>query len=459
MFLSHFGLSVNPFGLSPRLDFLFKSNAFEESMAHLVYGLDNSEAIVMITGSIGTGKTMAIQSFLNSLDQSFTFALVTNTKVNSLELLKLILEDLDVSFPPSSDKSDVLILFKDFLISESKAGRKVLIVIDEAQNLEREVLEEIRLLTNLGQGEGQPVQLILLGQPELSANINAEGLAQLRQRIRVHYNLDTLTREELEGYINHRMSVAGCSRSAFSKQALDQIFAFSNGVPRLVNSLAGNGLLSAFVAGRQMVADEDIDPEELMGVKDVSQPLTNSENLVYSSPKPTRNSNKKSTIIWALIFILLIGGSWVIYQYDVLNKVFDRDLQKSEKEVHPAVVEKETNSIAEYQSEDVIAEQDGLASNTPNANENVKVDEQFEVHIASFQSLNRAHALIFQISPIITKAYTREQVVGGVVWHRVYLGPFANQEDAEEWVGKVLAVQPIEYYTIGEIPEGKKSAG
>lgn len=273
MFQAHFGLKTNPFGLSPRLDFLYRSSTFQESMAHLLYGLEHGEAIVMITGQIGTGKTTAIQSFLTDLGLAYSTALITNTRVNSLELLKLILEDLGVSFASGIDKSDALILFKDFLLAESRAGRRVIIVVDEAQNLEPDVLEEIRLLTNLGQGDSQPVQLVLLGQPELLDRVNSEGLAQLRQRIRVHYKLDTLSRAELSEYVSHRMMAAGGQADVFSDEALDRIWEFSNGIPRLVNSLASNGLLSAFVSDRFIVQAVDIDPSELMGAQDIEKPV------------------------------------------------------------------------------------------------------------------------------------------------------------------------------------------
>lgn len=269
MYLEHFGLRVNPFGISPRLDFLFKSGAFEEGMAHLMYGLENSEAIVMITGAIGTGKTMAVQSFLSYLGDRYLSALVTNTCVDGRELLKLILDDLDRAQPPGADKSDLLIAFKQFLIGAGRDGRKIIVVIDEAQNLSREVLEEVRLLTNMGQGEAQPVQIILVGQPELEATVNRADLAQLRQRIRVHCRLTPLTREELGGYVGHRLQVAGGEADVFSRPALDVIFSRSGGVPRVVNTLCDQALLSAFVAGRSRVEAADVPDEAALPVDPV----------------------------------------------------------------------------------------------------------------------------------------------------------------------------------------------
>jgi len=286
MYLEHFGLGVNPFSLSPKLDFLYKSGTFEESMAHLVYGLDNHEAIVLITGPIGTGKTMALQSFLTNLGPRFEFALITNTRVTSIELLKLILEDLDVKWPLGVDKSDLLILFKEFLQAASREGKMVLIVVDEAQNLAPDVLEEIRLLTNLGQGEAQPVQIILVGQPELEETVNRPDLAQIRQRIRVHYSLDPLSRQETEEYINHRMGVAGCSRQVFTSGAIDRIFRGSHGVPRLVNTLAGEALLSAFVEEHKMVQPGDVEEDQSLSfaTRPAPTPIAAPQNPVTPPP-------------------------------------------------------------------------------------------------------------------------------------------------------------------------------
>jgi type II secretory pathway predicted ATPase ExeA/cell division protein FtsN len=261
MYLEHFGLTSRPFGISPRLDFLYKSSAFEESVAHLIYGLNNSEAIVMITGAIGTGKTMAIQSFLSHLGERYVSALITNTSVDSKELLKLILDDLGSPVAAGADKSDLLIAFKSFVMAASRQGQRVVVVIDEAQNLDREVLEEIRQLTNLGQGQDQPVQIILVGQPELEMSMERPDLAQLKQRIRVHYKLAPLSRQELQEYVDHRMTVAGGAAKVFSSSALDRIFELSVGVPRVINTLCNDALLSAYVAGRHRVEAKDLDEQ------------------------------------------------------------------------------------------------------------------------------------------------------------------------------------------------------
>lgn len=284
MYLEHFGMRVNPFGISPRLDFLYKSRAFEEGMSHLVYGLENNEAIVMITGAIGTGKTMAVQSFMSRLGDRYRSALITNTSVDGRELLKLILDDLECPQPAQADKSDLLIAFKQVLIAAGKQGKRIIVVIDEAQNLSRAVLEEVRLLTNLGQGEEQPVQIILVGQPELEAAVNRPDLEQLRQRIRVHCRLAPLTRGELGEYVDHRVQVAGGNPGLFGRPVLDSIYKRSNGVPRVVNTLCEQALLAAYVAGRNHVEPADLDSEE--SVSRQAEPLAAEMPFASSRPSP-----------------------------------------------------------------------------------------------------------------------------------------------------------------------------
>jgi len=341
MYLEHFGMRVNPFGISPRLDFLYKSRAFEEGMSHLVYGLENNEAIVMITGAIGTGKTMAVQSFMSRLGDRYRSALITNTSVDGRELLKLILDDLDCPLPSQADKSDLLIAFKQYLIAAGKQDQRIIVVIDEAQNLSRAVLEEVRLLTNLGQGEEQPVQIILVGQPELEAAVNGPDLEQLRQRIRVHCRLAPLTRDELSEYVDHRVQVAGGKPGVFGRPVLDAIYQRSGGVPRIVNTLCEQALLAAYVAGRNHVQPADLDNDEAGSrqteppAADVAVSGSGASSPTYAVPErmaerrsakpPERQSRRRSernpgpkshrgaaylTAAAIMVSILLIGWKW-----------------------------------------------------------------------------------------------------------------------------------------------------
>jgi type II secretory pathway predicted ATPase ExeA/cell division septation protein DedD len=263
MYLDHFGLRTDPFPLYPSLKFVFMSSPFEETMAHLAYGLEYEEDIILISGPIGTGKTLAVQSLLANLSKLYRTAFVNVTQLDFGELLKLVLADLGAPASGAVDRGDLLVSLKEQVRLAQARGHKILIVVDEAQNLALETLEGLRMLTNLGQPEGQALQLVLVGQPDIERKIALPQLAQLRQRIRVHYRLETLDRKELEAYIAFRLKVAGVEKSFFKPRAIDLIHRASSGVPRLVNILCSRAMLSAFVAGRHEVEVEHIDLDDL----------------------------------------------------------------------------------------------------------------------------------------------------------------------------------------------------
>ena len=293
MYLNHFGLRTDPFPLYPSLKFVYASTAFEEAMAHMAYGLEQNEDIVLITGPIGTGKTLAVQNLLTKVDKLYRTALINVTQVDFPELLKLILSDLGAPVAGRVDRADLVAALKAQVRQAQAAGGRLLVVIDEAQNLSPETLEGVRLLTNLGQADGPALQLILSGQPDLERKVNLPQLAQLRQRIRVHYRLETLTRKELDAYVAHRLRVAGCDRQVFRPKALDLIFAASAGVPRLVNILAGRALLAAFVGGKGGVEAEHVDLQDLppaVGVMPVAPAATGPATMAPPPPSPAEAS-------------------------------------------------------------------------------------------------------------------------------------------------------------------------
>ncbi len=263
MYLDHFGLYTAPFSLVPHLRFLYLSASFEETMAHLLYGLDGGEDIILITGEIGSGKTLALHNLACNIKGQYEVVVVNTTQVNFNELLKLVLSDQGFTLAAGLDRADLLTLLKQHLESLNRAGKRLLLVIDEAQNLDVATLEGVRLLTNLGPVTDQLLQLILAGQPGLRKKINLPELAQVRQRIRVHYHLGSLSARETSEYIEHRLKVAGCEKSLFSRSALELIHRRSFGVPRLVNTLADQALLAAYVDGVKTVQDKHIPDDNL----------------------------------------------------------------------------------------------------------------------------------------------------------------------------------------------------
>ena len=264
MYHEYFGFFTSPFSLSPHLQFLFRSSAFQETMAHLVYGLEGGEDIILITGEIGTGKTLALYNLTQHVSRTYQTALINVTQLDFRELLKLLMTDLEVVVPAPADRADLLSALKAELVAIMRRGQRLLLIIDEAQNLDDATLEGVRLLTNLGPPEQQALQVVLSGQPGLRTKINSPHLAQVRQRIRVHYHLEKLGYKETSEYISHRVKVAGCERNLFHKDAIDRIHELSSGIPRLVNVLADRALLAVYVSGDHMVGLEHVEMDETL---------------------------------------------------------------------------------------------------------------------------------------------------------------------------------------------------
>ncbi len=263
MYLEHFGLSASPFMLGPETRFAYSSTAYGETMAHLLYGLEGGEEIVLITGEIGTGKTLALHCLIENLNPLYRIAFINVTDLNFNEFLKLVLAELDLEIAGGADRADLLTALRRELVASRSRAAKILLIVDEAQNLEMQILEDLRMLTNLAQPGAQALQIVFSGQPSLAAKIDHPELAQLKQRIRVRYELEPLSRDEIADYITHRMQVAGASLDPFARSAVDRIFVLSGGIPRLVNFLADGALLSAFVSGRSKVTAEDVEDRDL----------------------------------------------------------------------------------------------------------------------------------------------------------------------------------------------------
>ncbi|MDY0111045.1 MAG: AAA family ATPase [Candidatus Krumholzibacteria bacterium] len=263
MYQAHFGLHSDPFAMGPNLRFLFRSHAHAETMAHLGYGLEQGEDFVLIVGAIGMGKTLALNSLQGKVSKLFRQVLVNVTNVSYPEFLKLMLHDLGQTWPAGADAADLVCLLKDQALAVHAEGRKILLIVDEAQNLDAKTLEGVRLLTNLGQPDKQLFQIVLAGQLSLETLINRPELAQLRQRIRIHYHLEPLTEAETSEYIAHRLAVAGRHEPLFTQTAIAKIHGLSSGVPRLVNHLASHALLAAFVEKSRRVDARHVAAEDL----------------------------------------------------------------------------------------------------------------------------------------------------------------------------------------------------
>ena len=256
MYKRFFDLRERPFKLVPNPAYLFLSKGHEEALAHLSYALAEGDGFVAIIGEVGTGKTLLCRTFLDSLDESVEAAYVFNPRLDGRELLRAINDELGVDAAGETTK-ELIDGLNRFLIAQHQTGRRVLLLIDEAQNLSAEVLEQLRLLSNLETRDAKLLQIILVGQPELAELLDSHELRQLAQRITLSCYLAPLDRRESGRYITHRLAVASQGRPVpFSRGAVRVIHRFSGGVPRLMNIACDRALLAAYVAGRRWVSGQ-----------------------------------------------------------------------------------------------------------------------------------------------------------------------------------------------------------
>jgi general secretion pathway protein A len=250
---AHYGFAEKPFSLTPDPKYLYPSVRHTEAVAHLEYARRERGGFVLITGEVGTGKTTLTRYFLSRLDSTTATALVLYPALTAAELLRSILEDLHVPVAGTSLKDHVDALHR-FLLQARAEGRQVVLLIDEAQDLSPEVLEQVRLISNLETDTEKLIQIVLVGQSELQEMLARRDLRQLAQRVTARYHLAPLNREETEDYIRHRLSVAGGEgKVAFTADALTAVHDLSGGVPRLVNLICDRALLAGYVAGTRSI--------------------------------------------------------------------------------------------------------------------------------------------------------------------------------------------------------------
>ncbi|MDA8172786.1 MAG: XrtA-associated ATPase [Nitrospiraceae bacterium] len=254
MYLSFFGLDCKPFQLTPDPDFFFLSKGHKKTLTYLSYGIKFNQGFILVTGEVGIGKTTIIRKVIKELDDDVRLAKVSNTRVSSDQLWALINDDFGLD-SAGKDKTRMLRDLTDFLIGEYSGGRRCMLFIDEAQNLSPELLEEVRLISNLETDKSKLLQIVLVGQPELRKTIARPELMQLRQRINISCHLNALSREETEDYIFHRLESAGNRDAAtFEAGAIDAVYAFSRGIPRLINIVCDFLFLSAFAEGTKTLS-------------------------------------------------------------------------------------------------------------------------------------------------------------------------------------------------------------
>ncbi len=254
MYKSYFGLTEYPFSLTPDPRFLFMSLRHREALAHLLYGMGDGGGFLLLTGEVGTGKTTLCRSVLEQVPEGVEIALVLNPKQTALELVASVCDELKISYDPDNTSLKWLVdKLNSRLLEIHSQGKRTVLIIDEAQNLSMDVLEQIRLLTNLETTRKKLLQILLIGQPELQIMMARSELRQLGQRITARYHLSPLLRDETAAYIQHRLAIAGCRRPIMTTGAITRIHQLSGGLPRLINTICDRSLLAAYAAHKDSV--------------------------------------------------------------------------------------------------------------------------------------------------------------------------------------------------------------
>jgi general secretion pathway protein A len=269
MYLDLFKLKELPFRLSPDPQFLYLSKQHARAKAYMESTIWFTDGFVVITGEIGSGKTTLIESFLKEIQSDVVIAQVNQTQVSAVDFLQAVLVQFGFS-PFKMKKGELIATLNTFLIEQYSAGRKVLLIVDEAQNLSLRVLEEIRMLSGVETTKEKVLRIILAGQPELNEKLDAPELVQLAQRVRLRFHLTTLNDVETRGYIQHRLEVAGAGdREIFTEDTYPEVFRYTGGVPRLINTLCDTAMMAAFASNRDQVTLEDVvnSVEELQWVE------------------------------------------------------------------------------------------------------------------------------------------------------------------------------------------------
>jgi general secretion pathway protein A len=277
MYNAFFGFAQSPFSMSPDPAFLFRSTQHEEALANLIYGVQSRKGFIVLTGEVGTGKTTMLECLRDFLyAQQITFASIFNTRVSVEQFFELLAYDLDLRCDRSS-KTEVLVALNNLLIDRARTNRATVLIVDEAHNLGWDVLEEIRLLGNLENRKGKLLQIILAGQQELDRKLEAPEFRQLKQRIALRCLLTAFSPEETAAYINSRMSRAGVKdQQIISPELISEIHLRAQGIPRLINAICDNLLLTAFAM------------ETRTATRDMLDEVTSDMRLEYPGRRPYR---------------------------------------------------------------------------------------------------------------------------------------------------------------------------
>jgi len=297
MYNQYFGLRDSPFSIAPNPLFLYMSERHREALAHLLYGVRSQGGFILLTGEVGTGKTTVCRCLLEQLPEDVDVAFIINPKLSVDELLETICDEFHIAYDKNASRKLLVDAINDFLLKSHRQNKRTVLIIDEAQNLAVDVLEQLRLLTNLETNERKLLQIILLGQPELQQLLAKQELRQLSQRVTARFHLQALSRAEVAEYVYHRLEVAGCKNELFPQAVINRIYRISEGIPRVINLICDRALLGAYSENKSQVS---------LSI------LTKSAEEVLGKPEQPPAKRSPINSVLAIGFVALIASMWFI---------------------------------------------------------------------------------------------------------------------------------------------------
>jgi general secretion pathway protein A len=310
MYNEYFGLEETPFSIAPDPRYIYMSEQHREALAHLVYGFNSNGGFVLLTGDVGTGKTTICRCLLEQIPGDSAIAFIFNPKLTVKELLATICDEFGITYDKNTSSiKEYVDLINAFLLETHSRAVKAVLVIDEAQNLDSDVLEQLRLLTNLETSRHKLLHVILLGQPELADRLSRPELSQLSQRIIARYHLGPLKKKDIGPYVKHRLKIAGIRKQLFSQSAINKLYHFTGGVPRLINVICDRALLGAFAQEQDKIS------------KTI---LSRAAHEVFGNKKGHSASRPGTAVAWSLVSVVLI-----VFGIAVASNYFRRNTDSS----------------------------------------------------------------------------------------------------------------------------------